>query len=58
MAKLIETIAVVKISKLVKDNEVTKELFDSDVITNLEAVLEELVGDPTSIIEITMPDVG
>lgn len=54
MAQLNESVIVVKISKLVKDGEAVTQLIDQDTVTNLEAVLEELVGDPRALIEIAV----
>ncbi len=56
MAQLMESMVVVKISKLVKDGEAVSELIDADTLTNLEAVLEELVNDPKAMIEIIKAD--
>jgi len=58
MAQLIESKVTVKISKLVKDNEAVAELVTPETITNLEAVLEELINDPTALIEISIDDRG
>jgi hypothetical protein len=52
MAQLAEAMAVVKISKLVKDGEAVKEMLDDDTIAQLEAVLEELINDPKAMVEI------
>jgi hypothetical protein len=46
MAKIHEEIVVIKLSKLVKDSEHNIESFDlaGDLVSNLEAVVQELVG--------------
>lgn len=52
MAQLSESMAVIKISKLVKDGETITEMLDDETIAQLEAVLEELVGDPKAMVEV------
>ena len=42
MAKLHEEILVIKISKLVKDNETAQNFLTDDTVTSLEAVVQEL----------------
>jgi len=52
MAQMAESMAVIKISKLVKDGEAMAEMLDDETVAQLEAVLEELVGDPKAMIEV------
>lgn len=52
MAQLAESMVVVKVSKLVKDGEAVAEMLDDDVVAQLEAVIEELVGDDKTMVEI------
>lgn len=54
MAQLNESIIIIKISKLTKDSEVFGELVNDDDVSNLEAVLEELINDPKALIEIAV----
>lgn len=51
MAQLVESMAVIKISRLVKDGEATTEIFNDEMVNQLEEVLEQLVNDPKSMIE-------
>ena len=44
MAKIHEEIVVIKLSKLIKDNDTGGILADSDVVTALQSVAEELLG--------------
>ena len=44
MAKIIEEIVVIKLSKLVKDSDVGTEIVSDDTVTALPAVVEELTG--------------
>jgi hypothetical protein len=44
MAKIHEEVVVIKLSKLVKDNDTVGVLADSDVVTALQSVAEELLG--------------
>jgi hypothetical protein len=45
MAKVHEEIIMVKLSKLVKNSEEPEQLTNDDFETNLEAIVQELVGD-------------
>jgi hypothetical protein len=44
MAKIIEEIVVIKLSKLVKDSDADTEIASDDTVTALQAVVEELTG--------------
>jgi len=44
MAKIHEEIVVIKLSKLIKDSDTVGVLADSDVVTALQSVAEELLG--------------
>jgi hypothetical protein len=44
MAKMIEEVIVIKLSKLVKDSDTTNTIADSDVQAALEQVAQELAG--------------
>lgn len=44
MAKIVEEIVVVKVSRLVKDDAVAEKKLTNDVAESLEAVVTELVG--------------
>lgn len=52
MAKLQEDVLVIKISKLVKDSDLVDTTVNADLITSLEAVVQELVGTG-ALVEIT-----
>lgn len=52
MAKLQEDVLVIKISKLIKDTDTPGTALTEDVITSLEAVVQELAGAGT-LVEIT-----
>ena len=51
MAKLHEEILVIKVSKLVKDDEQAENFLTADTVTSLEAVVQELAG-AGSLVEI------
>jgi hypothetical protein len=51
MAKIHEEIIVVKLSKLVRDNESAGAIAGEETVANLEAVVQELVGSD-AIVEI------
>ena len=45
MAKIVEEIIIIKLSKLVKDKNSGEKLADTKNINNIEQVVQELVGD-------------
>ena len=53
MAKLQEEVLVIKVSKLLKDNESQEELLSKDLLENLEAVMQQLLG-AGALIEINL----
>jgi hypothetical protein len=52
MAKINETILVVKVSELVKDDAESRPVLDADAVASLEAVVKELSGG-SALVEIT-----
>jgi hypothetical protein len=53
MAKLQEEVLVIKVSKLLKDADAQDELLSEEVLQNLEAVMQQLVG-AGALIEINL----
>ena len=51
MAKLNEEMVVIKISKLLRDNEKASAMLDAEMSANLEAVIQELAG-PDKLMEV------
>ena len=49
MAKLQEEVVVIKVSKLLKDNEAETTILNTDTVTSLEAVVQELAGANTLV---------
>jgi hypothetical protein len=49
MAKIQEETVVIKLSKLIKSSEEQKSLTNEDFPANLEAIVQELVGDSVVI---------
>ena len=46
MARIYEEVLVIKVSKLIADKQVIAEpIIAKDIIENIEAVVQELVGD-------------
>ena len=45
MAKLIEEVVIIKLAKLVKDNDSTDQIISEDMQVALEQVVQELAGD-------------
>lgn len=44
MAKIIEDVVVIKLSKLVKDSEGAESIASDDIVESLVSVVEELAG--------------
>ena len=44
MAKIIEEIVVIKLSKLVRDTDAGSEIASADIVAALQSVAEELAG--------------
>jgi hypothetical protein len=51
MAKMIEEVIVIKLSKLVRDNDSAEKITDGDVQAALEQVAQELAG-PGVLVEV------
>jgi len=49
MAKLHEEILVIKVSKLLKDGDSPSAILNTETVTNLEAVVQELAGANTLV---------
>lgn len=53
MAKLANQNIVIQISKAVKDSDSdTITILDADTVSQLEAVVSELVGDDSAVVEV------
>ena len=44
MAKIQEEVVVIKLSKLIKDNDAGAEIATADIVSALQSVAEELAG--------------
>lgn len=52
MAKIVEEVIIIKVSKLVKDSDVdVAQIANADTLTNLEVIAQELFGD-SAIVEV------
>jgi hypothetical protein len=51
MAKINESVMVIKVSELVKDNEEKPSPLTDEMVTQLHAVIQELAG-PQTLVEI------
>jgi hypothetical protein len=49
VAKLQEEIVVIKVSKLLKDNDAENTILSADILASLEAVVQELAGSNTLV---------
>lgn len=53
MAKIIEQMVIIKLSKLVKDNDKSVDLIDADTVQSLEEVVQSLISTGTVVEVIT-----
>ncbi len=44
MAKIHEEVVVIKLAKLIKDNDIGSEIANDDIVAALQSVAEELAG--------------
>jgi hypothetical protein len=51
MAKINETVFVVKVSELVKDHADVRDILDEETLAQLEAIIQELAG-ASALVEI------
>jgi hypothetical protein len=49
MAKLQEEVLVIKVSKMIRDNETETEILNAETVASLEAVVQELAGANTLV---------
>ena len=49
MAKLQEEVLVIKVSKMIRDNDVEAEILTAETVASLEAVVQELAGSNTLV---------
>ena len=54
MAKINEDMVIVKVSELIKDDQPETLIVDGDTMSQLEAIVQELVG-PNKIVEVVRP---
>lgn len=58
MAKIVEELIIIKLSKLVKDNEQSRShTVNNDMLVSLEAVVQELIGSDV-IVEVSTDNVN
>jgi hypothetical protein len=51
MAKLNEDMVVIKVSELLKDSDEGRKILDHEIVSTIEAAVQELVG-PGKLVEI------
>ena len=51
MAKLNEDMVVIKVSELLKDSDEGRKILDCEIVSTIEAAVQELVG-PGKLVEI------
>lgn len=56
MAKIVEEVVVVKVSKLVRDNDKNSPLLPAEFVPGLEAMAAEILGDAGALIEVMTLD--
>ncbi|RYD70688.1 MAG: hypothetical protein EOP84_26275 [Verrucomicrobiaceae bacterium] len=52
MAKVVEQMVVIKVSKLVKGDGAGVELITEDFVTAIDAVAGEILNDPSAVVEV------
>jgi hypothetical protein len=52
MAKIVEEVIVVKVSKLTRDNDKTGSILPAEFVPGLEAMASEILGDAAVLIEV------
>lgn len=52
MAKIQEELILIKLSKLIKNNDQLLPLVNDEIVSNIEQITQELIGD-TVIVEVT-----
>ena len=52
MAKLDETVLVIKVSELLRDDQTSQPVFNQEIVEQIQIVLEELAG-PGRLVELT-----
>ena len=57
MAKLIEELMVIKVSRMVKDTDPAEELLPPDAVSSFEQVIGELVDKENIMVEVTREEV-
>lgn len=56
MAKMLQDTIIIDVAKLLKNDADQSELLTSEMVDQLEAVLAEIIGDSTAMIEVTKVD--
>ena len=56
MAKIIEEVVVLKVSKLVRGNDKSAPILPEDFVANLEAVASEVLADAGAMVEVMTLD--
>jgi hypothetical protein len=52
MAKIQEEIIIIKVSKLVKDSDAEQPVVGQEIVTGLEAVVQQLVTGDAVVVEV------
>ena len=56
MAKMLQDTLVINVSTLLRDTDERSALITPEILTQLDAVLVELIADSRAMIEVTMVD--
>lgn len=57
MAKLNEDMVVIKVSELLKDSDEQRKIMNPDIVSTIEAAVQELVG-PGKLVEIIQEEIN
>jgi hypothetical protein len=56
MARIVEELVVIKVSKLVRNDEEAPALVTDDFMAGIEAMAGELMQDPAAVVEVIKDD--
>lgn len=52
MAKIVEELVVIKVSKLVRDDAKTDDILPDEFVAGIEAMATEMLNDPAAVVEV------
>lgn len=58
MARIVEEMVIVKVSKIVRDEEDISTFVSDEFVAGIEAMASELIQDPKAVVEVIKADVA